>query len=160
MTKHTDRTIPRRSIEGFVDPTRRFGKMRRLWEHYCGFILRIEKLQKELDAVQRQLLKLDPSFFDAKHSLTGVSFPFWAGLKGARRFNPLVAARNAIILNAKGMKLKDICIRLDSNHMLVSPRWRRDFPEIKTWLNAYNHKLCRPRVERVISGVQSKSDLP
>jgi hypothetical protein len=162
VIKHANRAIPRKSrksIEGYIDPTGRFGTMRRLWELYCGLRSRIEKLQNELDAVQQELLERDPSFFDARHSLTGLSFPFWQEIKGPRRSNPGIAFRNAIILKAKDKKLRDICLRLDSYPMPVPPKWKADFPEIKNWVAAFEHKRCRPRLEKLISDVRAHARL-
>lgn len=159
MIKHGNRSIPRRSIEGYIDPTGRFGRMRRLWERYCGLRSRIEKLQEELNAVHQELLEQDPSFFDTRHSLTGLSFPFWPEIKGPRRSSPGIAFRNAIILKAKDKKLRDICLRLDSYRMPLPRRLKADFPEIKTWLAAYEHKRCRPRLEKLISDVRAHGRL-
>jgi hypothetical protein len=153
--------ISRKHVARYVDPTGRFGAIQELWEHYCGLSSRIERLQKELTAVRQKLLKREPSFFDTKRSLVGISFPFLPVNTGLRRSNPGIAFRNAIILRADGMKLKDICLRLDSYPGLPVPgSWSADFPEIKSWVAAYRHKLCRPRLEKLVSDVRARGRLP
>lgn len=148
-----DLTVPLGTIEGYVHLKGKLGRIQRLWERYCGLRLRIDRLEQ-------QLLREEPSIFDTSYSLVGCcSFPFRPKLEVARRSGPDVASRNAVILQASSLSALKICRRLDSRDIPILDGWKDRFPALKTWVDAYRCKRCRPLVEKLISEVKAQARL-
>lgn len=161
--KELDLSVPLGTIDDYVDlkGSGGLGRIQRLWSRHCGLRLRIGKLEAELNEIQQKLVQEDPSFFNVKHTLSDShSFPFRPELKASRRSGMGVAARNAIILGAFSLTAHKICSRLDSYGFPIPRNWQKDFPQIKTWVNAYMNARCRPRVEKLISEVKASGRLP
>lgn len=149
----------RKGTASLMDPTGRLGTMRQLWERYCSLTLQIDKLREQRNSIRKQLLQHDATFFDTKHSLVGTSFPFFVELRDRRKSRPGIAFRDALILQAK-TKLKDTSLILDLYKVPIPRQWTASFPKVKTWHDAYLHQGCRPRLEKLVSDVRSRSRLP
>lgn len=136
----------------------KLGRVQELWERYCGLRMRIAKLIAQLNEIERKLLQEDPSFFEPRKSLVGNSFLFRPKLEETP--SPQVAFRNAIIVQASSLTAQETCRRLDSYDVSFPERWHKDFPTVKSWQDAYEHRRCRPRVEKLISEVKAHRHLP
>lgn len=157
-----DLTVLLGTVEGYVDlkGIGKFGRIQKLWERYCRLRFRMGKLKAEIGDVEQALLLEEPSIFDTSHSLVGARpFTFRAHLRNTRT-NPELAMRNAVILQNPSLTAKEICKRLDLHCVSVPDNLLEDFPSIKNWVDAYENRGCRPRIERLISGVKTHEFLP
>jgi hypothetical protein len=156
-----DLTMPVGTIESHVDlkGVGKLGRIQKLWERYCRLRFRMGKLEAEMGDVEQELLLEEPSIFDTSRSLVGArSFTFRAKL-GNTRTNPELAMRNAVILQSPSLTAREICKRLDSHRVSVPDNLLDDFPSIKNWEDAYENPSCRPRIDRLISGVRAQESL-
>jgi hypothetical protein len=157
-----DLTVLLGTVESYVDlkGIGKLGRIQKLWEQYCRLRFRMGKLKAEIGDVEQELLLEEPSIFDTSHSLVGArSFAFRAR-SGNTRTNPELAMRNAVILQQPSLTAKEICKRLDSHCVSVPDNLLADFPSIKTWEDAYENLGCRPRIDRLISGIRAHGSLP
>jgi hypothetical protein len=156
-----DLTVLLGTVESYVDlkGVGKLGRIQKLWERYCRLRFQMGKLKAEIGDVEQELLVEEPSIFDTSHSLVGArSFTFRPKLKN-KRINPEQAMRNAVILQQPSLTAKEICKRLDSHCVSVSDNLLEEFPSIKNWEDAYENLGCRPRIDRLISGVRAQESL-
>jgi hypothetical protein len=162
MDKSLNLMVPLGSPDGCVDlkGLGNSGRVQRLWKRYCGIHLRIDKLAAALDKIKREILQEDPSFFEPKYSLSGSnSFPFQPELRAAKKHRTEVALRNAIILRNSSLNTYQSCWILDAEKRPVPKNWKKDFPQIRTWVDAHREARCRPRVEKLISEARAPGHL-
>jgi hypothetical protein len=132
----------------------KLGRIQRLWERYCGLRLEIAKLNAQVNKIEQEILREEPTFFQPRYSLVGeASFPFRPKLEEIP--TPDVAFRNAVIRQAAPLSQKAICKRLDLYGAKLPETITRDFPKVQTWEDAYRDKRCRKRIAKLISDAKA-----
>ena len=134
------------------------GRIQDLWELYYLLKLRMDRIKREMDKIEKKILKEDPSFFRVRHSLAGSSLPYGFRIRRDRRTRPALAIRNAIILEGDSLKANLICKRLDLDSIEIPTQWQRRF-KVKGWQEAYRNKSCRPLVDKMFSLVRAEANL-
>jgi hypothetical protein len=149
-----DLTVPLGTIGGYVDlkGVGKLGRIQKLWGRYCGLRLQIDKLETKIEKIRQGLLQEDASFFDSRNSLVGpLSFPFRPRLEEMRKHGFGIAARIAVIRRASPRPAHQICQTLRSYGFPVPRGWKKRFPGVENWVQAYENTRCRPLVQKLIS---------
>ena len=65
--------------------------------------------------------------------------------------NPDIVKRRTIIAQNPEMTARQLCGQFDLDNIPLVEQLRKDFPDVKNWMGAYQNPRCRPRVDTLIS---------
>lgn len=112
------------------------------------------KTQSDLDLLKEEIRRTEPLLFQMTENMSAV----W--LTPDCSMTDVTVRRNAVIRRCMSLSVLDTCRRLDLAEIPIPDRWKRDFPKVENWVQAYHNHKCRNRVQKLISNSKKFLRLP
>jgi hypothetical protein len=109
-------------------------------------------LETQIAEISSKIEKVDPALLGVSHTLVNprMFLAYDASRSSFKTSCITVLTRNSFVGKYPHLRSRELCMRFDVEDVPVPEEWTKAFPEIDSWKTAYENRICRNRIQKMI----------